>query len=103
MDTLFSDRTRIIPGVVWFRPGRAGYVSDVGAVRPTEEHAIVHAGHEAPAAATVLESAVFRTSAGALLVRKHDGNSAKGLGVTDAVVVVSTIAVILFNHTPVRM
>ena len=92
-----ANRSRKKPGVVNGCPLGAGSGSDGAAVRPAEDHAPVHAGHVAPAAASVLQAREPGASVGALLVSSAERNPAKPLAVTDAVVIIPARAVIRSN------
>ena len=79
-------------------PKGAGLRSAHRAVRPAEDHAHVHAGQETPAAAIEHRVAILSASVGALLVGEDGSDPAKRAVVPDAVVMISTWAVIqLFN------
>ena len=85
---------REIPRICWLRPGRALGGPKVTAVRPAEEHAEVHARHEALAATVELPAGVLGAAAATFFVRKDDGNSTQWKIVTEAVVFIPRRAVV---------
>ena len=76
------------------RPSGARLAPPVSAVRPAEEHAEVHARHEALAATVELPAGVLGAAAATFFVRKDDGNSTQWKIVTEAVVFIPRRAVV---------
>ena len=84
-----AEWSRINPHAIWVRPPGAWSGPDISAVRPAEEHAHVHAGHVAPAAALKPRGGERGAPVRALFVCRGCGDSAEGPVATPTVVMAS--------------
>ena len=89
-----AERARSDPRVSWICPRRAASGPEAPAVRPAEEHPVVHAGLVGLAAAQVLRAGVLGAAGGTRFVRSGDRNLANRPVVPYAVVGVALLAVV---------